>query len=102
MASFLRNKDTSTRPFSFGTSGTCTIVGFFNQLSFGTLIYHGSLSFYFLLTARFGYSNAYIARVIEPWMHIAGNGFATITSVIAVALGAYDEMADGSGCWVGK
>jgi len=76
------------------------MVGFFNQFSYGTLIYNGSLSFYFLLTARFGYSNAYMARVIEPWIHIAGNGFAGITSIVALALGAYDEMTGGTGCWV--
>ena len=102
MASFLRDKDTSTRPFSLGSSGTCTMVGFSNQLSYGTLFYNGSLSLYFLLTVRFGYSNEYIARVVEPWMHIIGNGFAVSTSVVALALGAYGEMTRGAGCWVGK
>ena len=102
MASFLRDKDTSTRPFSLGSSGTCTMVGFFNQFSYGTLFYNGSLSLYFLLTARFGYSNAYIAKAIEPWMHFVANGFAFCTSIFALALGAYGEMTHQSGCWIGK
>lgn len=100
MAAFLRDKDTSPRPFSFGSSGTCSMVGFFNQLSYGTILYNGMLSFYFLLTARFGHSNAYIARVVEPWMHIISNGFPTITSVVALAIGAYGEMTHANGCWV--
>ncbi|CAJ1960326.1 unnamed protein product [Cylindrotheca closterium] len=100
MATFLRDKDTSPRPLSFGSSGTCSMVGFFNQLSYGTICYNGMLSFYFLLTARFGRSNAYVARVVEPWMHLVSNGFAIITSVVALAIGAYGEMAHGNGCWV--
>ncbi|CAJ1960328.1 unnamed protein product [Cylindrotheca closterium] len=100
MATFLRDKDTSPRPLSFGSSGTCSMVGFFNQLSYGTICYNGMLSFYFLLTARFGRSNAYVARVVEPWMHLVSNGFAVITSVVALVIGAYGEMAHSNGCWV--
>jgi hypothetical protein len=76
------------------------MVGVFNQLSYGTICYNGMLSFYFLLTARFGYSNAYVSKVVEPWMHIISNGFAVITSVVALAIGAYGEMAHSNGCWV--
>ena len=78
------------------------MVGVFNQLSYGTICYNGMLSFYFLLTARFGYSNAYVSKVVELWMHIVRNGFAIITSVVALAIGAYGEMALGNGCWVAK
>jgi len=100
IATFLRDENTSPRPFSFGTSTSCSMVGAFNQLSYGTLVYNGMLSLYFLFTARFGFSNAYIARVIEPWMHIICNGFSVSTSVAALAIGAYGEMAHANGCWV--
>jgi len=76
------------------------MIGFLNQLSYGTLLYNGSLSLYFLLTTRYGYSKEYIAKKIEPWIHIVGHGFAAITSIVALALDAYDEMTSGTGCWV--
>lgn len=100
VATLLRDKDTSPRPLSFGSSGTCSMVGFFNQLSYGTIFYNGMLSIYFLMTARFGHSNAYIAKAVEPWMHIISNGYAVVTSVVALAIGAYGEMAHANGCWV--
>mmetsp|Transcript_18649 Transcript_18649/g.46158 ORF Transcript_18649/g.46158 Transcript_18649/m.46158 type:complete len:668 (-) Transcript_18649:1205-3208(-) len=100
VATLLRNKDTSPRPLSFGSSGTCSMVGFFNQLSYGTICYNGMLSFYFLMTARFGYNNDYVAKNVEPWMHIISNAFAFITSVVALAIGAYGEMTHANGCWV--
>eukprot|EP00980_Cylindrotheca_fusiformis_P017213 scaffold5297_cov104-Cylindrotheca_fusiformis.AAC.6 len=100
IATFLRPRDTSSRVWAFGTDATCSAVGFMNQISFSAVLYNGMLSLYFLLTARFGFKNAQMARCIEPLMHIVSIGFPLVTAVTGSIIGVYGEAAAGLGCWV--
>ncbi|CAJ1945777.1 unnamed protein product [Cylindrotheca closterium] len=101
MATFGRPHATSSRVYSFGNSATCSTVGFLNQATTATIFYQSMLSCYFVLTARFGVSNDYIAKKIEPWMHLVSIGYPLATAIITLSLGAYDESSTMLGCWLG-
>ncbi|KAL3935704.1 MAG: hypothetical protein SGBAC_008832, partial [Bacillariaceae sp.] len=100
VAAFLRPEDTSPRVLSLGNKTTCNVLGFINELSHGTIIYQGMLGLYFLLTARYGYSNSYIASRIEPWMHIISIGYPLCFATAEALLDGYGEVIMGIGCWV--
>ncbi|KAL3940254.1 MAG: hypothetical protein SGBAC_005170 [Bacillariaceae sp.] len=100
VAAFLRPQDTSLRLLSIGNNTTCNIVGFVNQISHATMIYQGMLGLYFLLTARYGYSNSYIARRIEPWMHVVSIGYPIAFAIAQAVLDVYGEVTMGIGCWL--
>eukprot|EP00980_Cylindrotheca_fusiformis_P017214 scaffold5297_cov104-Cylindrotheca_fusiformis.AAC.7 len=80
IATFLRPQDTSSRVWAFGNDATCSAVGFMNQISFSAVLYNGMLSIYFLLTARFGFKNEYIASAVEPLMHVISIGYPLLTA----------------------
>mmetsp|Transcript_45520 Transcript_45520/g.110255 ORF Transcript_45520/g.110255 Transcript_45520/m.110255 type:complete len:645 (-) Transcript_45520:28-1962(-) len=100
VAAFLRPQDTSGRMLSMGNRTTCNLLGFLNELSHATIIYQGMLGVYFLLTARYGYCNSYIARNIEPWMHIVSIGYPLAFAIAEGVLDGYGEVIMGIGCWV--
>lgn len=101
-AAFLRPRDTSPRLLSFGTEATCNAVGFFNQVSYASIFYNGMLSFYFLLTARYGFSNDFIAGKLERWVHLLCIGFPLGCACACAHLGYYAESASGIGCWISR
>lgn len=101
VAAFLRPQETSKRIWAFGTDASCSAIGFLNQMSTSAILYNGMLSLYFLLTARFGFKNAYIAKRIEPWMHCFAILYPLITATVGAVEGAYGEMSvNGLVCWV--
>eukprot|EP00980_Cylindrotheca_fusiformis_P012447 scaffold3054_cov129-Cylindrotheca_fusiformis.AAC.11 len=101
VANFLRPRDTSWRIWAFGNDATCNVVGFMNQLSTAAIFYNGMLSFYFLLTARFGIKNDYVARRIEPVMHFIAICYPLVTATVAAVEGVYGEMSvNALVCWV--
>lgn len=91
VASFLYPKETSNKAWVIGNETTCSIVGALNQLIYGVILYYGSLSIYFLLTARFGISNAKFAHRIEPFMHIFCFGYPLVTAFVGLFLDVYNE-----------
>jgi hypothetical protein len=101
VASFLRPQETSTRIWAFGNNASCGVIGFLNQLSTSAILYNAMLSLYFLLTARFGLKNAYIAKRIEPLMHFVAVFYPAVTATVGALEGAYGEMAvNGLVCWL--
>jgi len=58
------------------------------------------LSYYYLLTIRFGVKEERFARVWEPWMHALAAGWPLGTSIVGAVLGVYHEVELGNGCWI--
>ena len=99
---FLLPKETSHRVWAIGTDTTCNFLGFFTQFSLSTMLFNGMLSFYFLLTGRYGWKNHEIAHrwYMEPMMHIISIGYPLATAIVGSVLGVYNELEMGLGCWV--
>ena len=100
LSAFLLPKETSHRAYAVGNDATCSGLGFLLQLSYSAMLYNGMLSFYFLLRARFGLKDDFIARRIEPLMHIVSLGFPLATAIAGSVMGVWHEMGIGPGCWV--
>jgi len=90
-AAFLNPKATSTKALAMGSEATCSLMGFLNQISYSGILYNAFLSFYFLLSARFGMKNDRIAHQIEPAMHIFSVGFPMLTAFAGLFIGVYAE-----------
>ena len=99
---FLLPRETSHRVWAIGNDTTCSALGFFTQFSLSTMLFNGMLSFYFLLTGRYGYKNHEIAHrwYLEPMMHVISLGYPLITAGVGSVLGVYHELEIGLGCWV--
>jgi hypothetical protein len=78
--------------WNVGNRQTCTAQGFFIQLGIGTVIYNACLALYYLLVIRYGWKNAYVAKRVEPWMHIVAIGFALSTGVVGLALDLFNPI----------
>ena len=92
--------DTSPRPWAFGTSQTCEVMGFFTQLSLWAIWYNCILSFYYLLTVRFKVKRRDFSRKYEPYMHLSGLIFFPTTAIVAYVLNWYGEQALTINCWI--
>jgi hypothetical protein len=99
-STFLLPSDTSKRVWAIGTDGTCTALGFLRQFSYAISFYNAHLSFHFLLRARFRFTNDYIARIVEPWMHTTALLFPLVTALTGAAMDIYNELDLGQGCWI--
>eukprot|EP00980_Cylindrotheca_fusiformis_P020397 scaffold7423_cov122-Cylindrotheca_fusiformis.AAC.1 len=99
IATFLRPAS-SHRAWTFGNDATCTASAFVQQLSNSAAGYNAMLSFYFLLTARFGLKNSYIARRFEPIMHFVSIGYYLGTAIVGAVLGVYADTTVGFSCYV--
>ena len=98
---FLLDQATSLRHYAFGTKATCTISGAVVQFGFSSFMYYGVLSFYFLLTVKFGMKDHdKMSAYFEMTSHIVAIGFPLITSIIGIILNVYSELDLGRGCWV--
>ena len=99
---FLIPKATSKRVWAMGNDVTCSALGFFTQFTLSTMLFNGMLSFYFVLTSRYGWKNHEIAQrwYLEPMMHAISLGYPFITATAGAVIGVYNEMLVGQGCWV--
>lgn len=102
LQTFLVPRSTSRRRWAIGNEASCSAMGFAFQFSYPSFIYFGLLSFYFLLVIRFGIRDELFARRIEPWMHLVGLLYPTVTAIIGLAMDLYDEVQVGAGCWLAK
>ena len=96
----LSSSSYSKRLFAFGNDASCNAMGFLIQFSYSAILYNAMLSFYFLLTARFGFKNDQIAKRIEPVMHAICVGFPTVTAWAGLFMDAYSESGMAQVCWV--
>ena len=89
------------RVWSYGSTGTCSAVGFFVQLGSSVVLYNGALAMYFLVTIVFGVSDKKVVQY-EPWLHVVPLGYALITATVGVSIGLYSSLLLGSFCWIGE
>lgn len=100
---FLLPSDTSKRPWALGNDSTCTYLGFFNQLAcFWAVWYNCLLSFYYLLTVRFGVKKKVFREKYELPMHLSGAIFFPLTATIGFFGGWYSEERYAMTCWIGE
>ncbi|CAJ1945566.1 unnamed protein product [Cylindrotheca closterium] len=101
VGSFLYPRETSSRFWAFGNEASCDAIGFFNQFSGpAAMLYQTMLSFYFLLTTRFKYSDSDIARKFETSMHVVCLGWPMLSAYAALYWGFYGERKINMGCWI--
>ncbi|KAG7343035.1 hypothetical protein IV203_020980 [Nitzschia inconspicua] len=100
VGNIMRPEISSPRVWAFGNQATCTASGFLGQLSLSAILYNGGLSFYFLLSARFGWKNDRIAKWVEPLMHVTCIGYPMVTAAIGAGLGVFSEPVMGLGCQI--
>lgn len=100
LSPFLLPKQTSIRVWAIGSNSSCNFLGFMTQFGFSSVLYNGFLSFYYLLTVRYGVKRHVFAKRYEPWFHGIAILFPLITAVVGASMGFYSEVQLGVGCWV--
>ena len=90
----------SERIWTIGNDRTCSMVGFFNQLSTTVSIYNVVLNLHYLLTIRYGIEERMVEKWIEPFMHGLAILFPLGTGLYGVTIGLYSEMELGAACWI--
>jgi hypothetical protein len=87
-------------PYVWGAVGaveSCEAVGFLEQAGVAATMYNGSLSTYYLLRIRYGWTTRQISRV-EPWMHAIPLIFGLATMIASLALNLFNSgLFD---CWI--
>lgn len=97
---FFLPKETSPRVWAIGSDATCSVLGFLTQLGFAAALYNAFLSFYYVLTIRYGMDRKFFAKRYEVLMHLFGLSFCFFTALVGSAKGFYSEVQVGFGCWV--
>ena len=82
---------------AIGNDATCSLSGFFAQFAVASTLYNGTLTWFYLLTIYFSWSNRKL-RKIEKWFHIIPFGFALLTASIAAGLDMYGNVE--WLCWI--
>lgn len=100
LQSFLVPAETSSRVWAIGNHTSCRLIGATTQMGFSSLLYSVFLSFYFMMTIRFGVKEQKFARTYEPWLHSFMAGFPFVTSLTGFGLDAYNEVEIGIGCFL--
>lgn len=99
---FLVPSNTSQRVWAVGSNVSCSFLGWLTQLSLSAVWYNALLSFYYLLTVRFGISRHEFARRYEKYLHGLTWLFFISTATLGSTLDLYEEMDISQGCWVGE
>jgi len=99
-SSFMRPRDSSVFVWALGNDASCNASGFLNQLSMSAIFYNAMLSFYFLLTARFGMTRDRFSKRVEPLMHAISIGHPLLTASFGSAKNFYAERRGIMGCWL--
>lgn len=89
----------SHRIWASGNETTCVTMGFLQQFAFSAMFYNGMLSFFFLLSIRYGIEEEKLAKYYEPWMHLLSIGFPLGSAIGGLVLNLYDELTVGHYCW---
>jgi hypothetical protein len=79
LAPFLTPKDASQRITALGNDATCNMGGFLWQFSYSTYWYNGLLSFYYLTTIVYGWSEDRFKK-LAPYLHGLCIGFPLVTA----------------------
>lgn len=80
-----------------GTVQSCEAIGFLEQAGVAAVMYNGSLSVYYLLRIRFGWSPRRLIKV-EPCLHLVPLIFGLSTMIASLKLNLYNSgLFD---CWI--
>jgi hypothetical protein len=90
-------RDTPDVQFAYGTTFTCEVSGFLWQVGQGTVFYSACLSFFYLLTIRFGIKEKTIGRYIEPWLHIVSIGWPLALAIVGLSFDYFNALGGGLG-----
>lgn len=84
-----------------GTTATCTAQGFFiNTFVTGVLFYNAGLMIYFLVTIRYGWTEAFVARRLEPIIHFVAIFLPLGQSISGLFLEIFNPIGFGAFCFV--
>lgn len=84
---------------AMGTQATCTMQGYFAQLSISAVIYNGCLSAYYLLVIYWGWSDDRLrSSRMEYLFHFLSISFGLVTASCAAAMGLLNPI--GWDCWI--
>ena len=98
---FVVPAESSDRIWVIGNKTTCIVTATFWQLAVcGVIFYSGYLSFYFLLTIRYGMTAKTFSRRIEPWMHGVAIAWSVGTAIFGATIGLFGEQTFIPGCWI--
>ena len=100
LSPFLLPKGTSHRVWAIGNVSTCSMLGFLTTFAFSAVWYNCMLSFYYLLTVRFGVKRDVFAKRYEIWMHILSLAFNIASSSYGAIVDMYGELELNLGCWI--
>lgn len=81
-----------------GTQASCEAQGFFSQFSIAVVMYNASLSVYYFVKIRKHWSDTFIKRRVEPFLHLWAWLFGLATSTAALVLDLYNN--DSWECWI--
>ena len=86
------------RTWAVGNHASCVVMGFLQQAAGTNIFYNCMLSIVFVLTIRYGVSEARLAKVYEPVLHAVSLGFPLVTACIAIPW--YGPLDVGQFCWI--
>uniref|UniRef100_A0A7S1D3Y8 G-protein coupled receptors family 1 profile domain-containing protein n=1 Tax=Cyclophora tenuis TaxID=216820 RepID=A0A7S1D3Y8_CYCTE len=88
------------RIWSIGNDRTCSMAGFFAQLSSSVSFYNAMLNLNYLLTIRCGMDSNKLTKWVEPWMHALSIIYPLCTATLGVSVGMFSELELGQACWI--
>lgn len=96
---FLAPPDVSQRATAWGNEASCNALGFFFQFGGAVFWYNGILSFYFMITIVYGWTERRFQK-IAPYLHVFSFLYSFTTACLGLILGWYYTIDLGSGCWI--
>lgn len=84
-------------PWASGNQASCNAQGFLVQSSIAAVLYHATLSTYYVLVIKYNWKDTRLAK-IEKYLHIIPLSFGIVTATIALSLGLMNP-ADWD-CWI--
>jgi hypothetical protein len=76
-----------------GTIATCSASGFIMQLgAVAVPLYSGCLALYYLMMIRYRVKERFIAKWVEPFMHIIAFGYPLVSAIIPLLYKMYNPM----------
>jgi hypothetical protein len=71
-------------PGAKGTTATCAAQGFFTYLGTLSFAYSAMLMWYYVAVIRYSVTEAFLAKWIEPWMHIFPATYYLVTAFLGL------------------
>lgn len=96
---FLAPPDNSQRVTALGNDASCNALGFLFQFSGNVFWYNGMLSFYYLVTIVYGWTEQHFER-IAPYLHVVIFAYSFCTATLGLVREWYYPLDIGGGCWI--